>query len=197
MRTDMMKCALAVLCLGALVPEVSSAARLRYEVVKVHVIQNEEQQGRVLLDFEPLFGLDGKWISSAFLHLPLSGLVPEDDLEIQPFAVTTAWRGRNPTWTTPWEHPGGDFESSSPATSIERGRAETTLRINVSDEVRSMVSGEKPAYGLALSVPAWRGEEGFTAAQRAVLGSLEGATLVVTYTNSVPRAVVEDVEGTR
>jgi len=197
MRTVMMKCALAaVVGLALIVPQVSSAARLTYHLAEVHVILNEEQQGRILLDFEPLLGLDGKWISSAFLRLPLSGLAPEDELEIQPYAVTTAWRGRSATWTRPWQHPGGDFDASSPAISIEGGRAETSLRINVSDEIRSMVSGEKPAYGLALSVPAWRGEEGFTAAQRTVLGSLEGATLVVTYTNSVPRTVVEDI-GTR
>jgi hypothetical protein len=186
-----MKLAIFLVGLALLLPQASSAARLTYEVAEVHVILNEEQQGRVLLDFEPLLGLDGKWISSAFLQLPLSGLAPENDLEVQPFAATTSWRGRNATWTTPWEHPGGDLESSSPATSIEGGRAESTLRINVSDEIRSMVSGERPAYGLALSVPAWRGEEGFTNSERTVLGSLEGATLVVTYTNSLPRAVLE------
>jgi hypothetical protein len=193
METKMTIALLAAGLIG-MSPRESSAARLTYALAETRVILNGEQEGRILLDFEPLLGLDGKWISSAFIHLPLSGLASPEDLEIQPCAVTTSWTGRSVTWTTPWESPGGDLESSSPAITIEAGRAEDTIQVDVSDEVRSMVSGRRPAHGLALSVPLWRGEDGFSLSERTVLGSLEGATLVVTFTNSPPRAVAEGIE---
>jgi hypothetical protein len=167
-------------------------ARIIFPITDVRPIINSELESRLLLDFE-VQGLESKWISSAYLHLPIPGVASPEDLEIQPCTVSTAWRGRNATWTSPWRNPGGDLDVSSPSITLEKEQIETSVRINVTDEIRAIVRGERSAYGLALSVPEWKEEEGFTLAERSVLGSLAGASLVVTYTNAIPKAARENV----
>ncbi len=172
--------ALAVLAL----PAVASAERHTFPLAEARVIASPEAAGRILLGFESLEDLDDVIVSSAFLEVPLPQRTAEQDLEITIYGLARGWRGQSATWTTPWNRPGGDLdESYFEEVTIPAGQTTGTLRLNVTQIVDEIVTLGAPDYGFVLTAPLRRGD-GFTAGQRALLGSLSEARLVVTTANA-------------
>ncbi len=174
----------------------AEAASTAVPTSEVRVIENGSGEARVLLDFESLEELTGQWVTSAFLRLPLSETPPSSDLFIQVCSVDTDWRGGGATWTTPWEVDGGDLDVGSPYLTLEEGSVEEFVSVNVTDEVRAIVHGERVSYGLALTVPTWKGE-GFTSAERESFGSMEGASLVVSTVKTGPIEALQALQRPR
>ncbi len=171
---------LAVLAL----PAVGSAERHVYPLAEARVIQSPTAGGRILLGFESLGALDEVIVSSAFLEVPLPQVRLEQDLDLTIYGLSRGWRGQNATWTTPWNRPGGDLdESYFEEVTIPAGQTPGTLRLNVTQIVDEIVTLGAPDYGFVLTAPLRRGD-GFTAGERATLGTLAGARLVVTTANA-------------
>ncbi len=100
------------------------------------------------------------------------------------YGLARGWRGQSATWTTPWNRPGGDLdESYFEEVTIPAGQATGTLRLNVTQVVDEIVTLGAPDYGFVLTAPL-RGGDGFTVGQRALLGTLSEARLVVTTANA-------------
>lgn len=165
---------------------------VRLPVVESREIVSDEGLGRVLLDFGDLSRIESKWVVSANLFVPISGGELTEDLDIQVSGVAAEWRGRDATWNYPWRNEGGDLETTSPWVAVEKGSRETGVALDVTDEVRAMVLGEKGSFGLALSTPGWKAD-GFTDRERARFSAMSGATLVVSTVNTGPKEAVQDV----
>ncbi len=166
------------------VPASALAERHTFALAETRVIASPEAAGRILLGFESLASLDDVIVSSAFLELPLPEATLEQDLEITVYGLARGWRGQSATWTTPWNRPGGDLdESYFEEVTIPAGQTTGTVRLNVSQIVDEIVALGAPDYGFVLTAPLRRGD-GFTAGQRALLGTLSEARLVVTSANA-------------
>ncbi len=166
------------------------AAKTIHTIAESRTIENEGGEARILLDFDGLEELVGRWVVSAFLSIPLAESNLSSELQFQVCSVSTEWRGRGATWTTPGERAGGDFDAQSPYLTVEEGTSTGSVRVNVTDEVRSMIHGVHPFHGLAVTVPAWRGE-GLTSSERTLLGSWSQATLVVSTVGTGPREALQ------
>jgi hypothetical protein len=166
------------------VPAIASAERHVFALAETRAIASPEAAGRILLGFESLGRLGDVVVSSAFLELPLPERTLEQDLEITVYGLSRGWRGQAATWTTPWNRPGGDLdESYFEEVTIPAGQATRTLQLNVTQIVDEIVTLGAPDYGFLLTTPLRNGD-GFSAGQRALLGTLSETRLVVTTANA-------------
>ena len=62
--------------------------------------------GGVLGVFDGLTALEGEWVQSATLHVPLSGTWPAD-VDVMIDVPRTSWTSAA-SWTSPWAKGGGD-----------------------------------------------------------------------------------------
>ena len=172
---------LAVVAL--VLPGTARAERHVYPLAEARVIVSPDAAGRILLDFESLQGLRRVVVSSAYLEVPLPVAVLEQDLEICVYPLSRDWARQAATWTTPWSQAGGDLdESYFGEVTIPAGQRTGPLRLNVTQVVDEIVTRGAPSYGFILSAPLRRGD-GLTEGQRALLGTMAGARLVVTTAN--------------
>ena len=180
----MKRTGLAWLAVVALtLPGIAFADRHVYPLAEARVIASPEAAGRILLDFASLQELQHVVVSSAYLEVPLPDAVLEQELEICVYPLSRGWARQAATWTTPWSRAGGDLdESYFDEVTIPAGQRTGTLRLNVTQVVDEIVTRGAPSYGFILSVPLRRGD-GFTVGQRALLGTMSGARLVVTTAN--------------
>jgi hypothetical protein len=166
------------------IPETGAAERHVFPLAEARVISSPAAADRILLGFESLEGLEEVVVSSAFLELPLPSARLEQDLEICVYGLARGWRGQNATWSTPWTRAGGDLdESYFEEVTIPAGQRTGTVRLNVTQVVDEILTLGAPDHGFVLTAPLRRGE-GLTAAERAALGSLNTARLVVTTANA-------------
>ena len=180
----MKRTGLTCLVVVALVlPGTVRAERQVYPLAEARVIASPEAAGRILLDFASLQGLQHVVVSSAYLEIPLPDAVLEQDLEICAYPLSRGWARQAATWTTPWSRAGGDLdESYFDEVTMSAGRRTGTLRLNVTQVVDEIVTRGAPSYGFILSAPLRRGD-GFTEGQRALLGTMAGARLLITTAN--------------
>ncbi len=179
-----MKCSVLVALAILALPQASLAERRVFPLAEARVIASPVATGRVLLGFESVGALQDVVVSSAFLELPLPSRTLERDLEITVYGLARGWRGQGATWTTPWNRPGGDLdESYFDEVTIPAGQTTGTLRLNVTQIVDEIVALGAPDYGFVLTAPLRNGD-GLTAGQRALLGTLSEARLVVTTANA-------------
>lgn len=165
-------------------PASGLAERHVFPLAEALVIASPTASGRILLAFEPMEVLRDVVVSSAYLEVPLPQRTLEDEMEISVYGVARGWRGQNATWTTPWIRPGGDLdESYFEEVTLRAGQSPARLRMNVTQVVDEIVTLGAPDYGFVLTAPLRRGD-GFTPGQRALLGSLSEARLVVTTANA-------------
>lgn len=163
-------------------------ARLQVPLTGTDVITNEGGDARVLMTFGPLDLPAGRaiWVSTAYLDVPLSGERLTRRIEVQAYAVSTAWTRGTATWTSPWRTPGGDVEGDVPYVEMDEASDPSGIAIEVTSLVESALRTGAGEARLMLTVPAGRGE-GFSAADRAALGQLSGATLNIVYVHAGPR----------
>lgn len=164
-------------------PSITIAGSVELELTRSATISHETAGSRVLLDFGQLpESMRGELILTARLRLPVPGL--EFEGRSVPFSlhqVTTPWAGLNPTWTSPWRTSGGDFLAASTGVDVAwKGARRSSLNFDVTEMVRDIADGEAEDCGFLLTVPEHRGD-GFLAEELTALGSLEGATLRITY----------------
>lgn len=165
-------------------PSIAPAERHALALAETRVIASPEGAGRILLGFESAGSLGDVVVSSAFLEVPIPRRMLEQDLEITVYGLARTWRGQSATWTTPWSRPGGDLdESYFGEVTLAAGQMTGTLRMNVTQIVDEIVTRGAPDYGFVLTTPL-RSGDGFTAGQRALLGTLSEARLVVTTANA-------------
>lgn len=178
-----MKRCLAMLLMVLATPAIGRAERHVLPVGEVRPITSPEAAGRILLDFDSVAELGDVVVSSAYIEIPLPDVVPARDLELAVYPMARSWRGQSATWTTPWDEPGGDLdESYVEEVTLHKGTRPGSLRLNVTQAVQWVVMEGAPWRGFLLTVPLRRAE-GFTEAQRTVLGAMTGARLVVTTAN--------------
>lgn len=178
-----MKRSLAILLMVLVLPSVGQAERHVLPLGELRTITSPNAAGRILLDFDSVLDLGDVVVSSAYLEMPLPDVVLGQDLELAVYPLARGWRGQDATWTTPWDEPGGDLdETYVDEVTLHGGTRPGTVRLNVTQVVQWIVMEGTPSRGFVLTVPLRRAE-GFTEAQRAVLGAMSGARLVVTAAN--------------
>jgi len=172
--------ALASLLIGTLVVSDASALEVTLPISDISTISPGLGGARILLDHGSMGALSEELVLSAHLVLPLSGNTPVTDIDIAVAGLSRAW-GAGVAWASPWTAPGGDVDPDlvSVAT-LEAGRPARVLDVDVTDMIRAIAAGSAAANGLILK-PAGSASIGFTRAQMAVLGSLEGGEIQVTY----------------
>ena len=167
-----------------ILPAASQAERHVYPLAEARVILSPRSAGRVLLDFASMEDLQHVVVTSAFLEVPLPSAVRNEDLEVCVYALSRGWRGQEATWTAPWSRPGGDLdETYFEEVTIPAGQSAGRLRLNVTQVVEEIVTAGTSSHGFVLTVPL-RSREGFTIAERGLLGTMAGARLVVTTANA-------------
>ncbi len=192
-----MKRSVLILLVTLALPAVGAAERHVLPLAEARVIASPAAAGRVLLGFESLEALEDVIVSSAFLEVPLPQARLEQNLDITVYGLARGWRGQNATWTTPWNRPGGDLdESYFEEVTIPAGQTPGTLRLNVTQVVDEIVTLGAPDYGFVLTAPLRRGD-GFTAGERATLGTLAGARLIVTTANARAARPSREMAGAR
>jgi hypothetical protein len=170
-----------ILACGSAVPvRDAQALEATLPVTNVVTITSGMGGSRVLVDFASPAALAEELILSAHLVIPLSGNTPVSNVGVAAMALTTPW-GPGATWTSPWSAPGGDVDRTLVAGgALEAGRVATVLDLDVTDLVRAIVDGEVGANGLLLK-PADITRAGFSGAEVAVLGPLQGGDVHVVY----------------
>jgi hypothetical protein len=159
----------------------SAAERIEFPLAQVRLITSDAGAARILLDPGDISVLDGELVTSAFLRMPLPGELPDQDLDVVVYALDTAWAGQDARWNTPWSRPGGDLDATYAHTvRLGKERVATSLVIDVTLMVQEMADGVSGKHGFLLTVPRSRGD-GFTAANRQLLGSPESGKLEVTF----------------
>jgi hypothetical protein len=167
--------------IAILVPSAGLGAELVLPLSEGVVIANARGESRVLFRFDRLDALREELVTSAWVSLPLPGLVPMADVNVEIYGLATSWEGRQPTWNTPWSTPGGDIEDTdSFEVTLYEGERVRLLRLDVTHMIRGMVEGTFPENGFILTARAG-GREGFTALESAVLGGLQGGKLIIDY----------------
>ena len=158
----------------------SNSATLELTPSVVHVITSEEGESRVLMGFSGVRVVQEEWVSRASLEIGLPGATPTDGFAVEVDLLGTAWDG-TATWTSPWRVPGGDLEGREDGESALRGgRTATHLSLDVTNQIRAIVDGEVASNGMVL-MPANARDEGFSADELEILGTLGDATLVIHY----------------
>ncbi|MEZ5063888.1 MAG: DNRLRE domain-containing protein [bacterium] len=157
------------------------AAETTIPVTNTVWIENTRGDSRVVMALGPLDELSSDWVSAARLRLTLTGIISIDQIPMYIHGISTPWSG-TPTWTSPWQTPGGDVSETDvvAAEAVTPGQSTVTVDLDVTELIRSMVEGDLAPNGLLLSTGD-TGRVGFKAAERTVLGDLTGAELIVNY----------------
>ena len=173
------------LVLALLLPTATRAERHVFPAGETRSIVGPEAVARVLIGFDSVENLRDVLVISAYLEVPLPGIALAQDLDVCVYPLERPWRSTGASWTVPWNRAGGDLdETFFDETRIPAGRGTNTLRLDVTEVLRRITMRGVPSNGFLLSVPL-RDGQGFTPAQRAALGTLEGAQLVVTTANAL------------
>jgi len=92
----------------------------------------------------------------------------------------TAWKRDDVSWTRPWEHPGGDFDSLSRALFTALPGAKSPIVLNITQAVRDWQKG-RGRHGLFLKRPDWEGG-GFHGERERLRYALNSARVLFYYT---------------
>ena len=114
-------------------------------------------------------------IARILVRFDLSGIVEENDLEyaeiqFPPFLVggggdltveglrlVRDWDEETVTWESPWERPGGDYDTTRSVAFRCGPRDTLDLHLDITDVLHPLFEGE-PNYGFILKRPSWEGD---------------------------------------
>ncbi len=166
------------LCFAA--EAIDDGSGLEAPIEEVHSIVNEFGETRILLRPADLSAIDGEFVISATLEIPLAAETPEDGLAVSVYSIDREWSNAA-TWTTPWANPGGDvFEDYVVAAELAKGDAPAALHLDVSEMVRAMADGDVGKNGFIVTASPST-SDGLDSDDLQTLGMLEGAKLYVDY----------------
>jgi hypothetical protein len=179
MTTSRVTTTAAILSAAALLwPVAARAVQQTFEATDQATIEDASGESRILVLFDGLTDLDGEWIQSATLHIPLSGEIPAD-VDVMVDVPRTSWTSAA-SWNSPWTKAGGDpYDEQAVVRPAKAGRS-GTLSLDVTHLVRSMAAGETPENGF-LIWPADGARLGFSSGELSAFGSRSQAILEVTY----------------
>ncbi|MEZ5064760.1 MAG: hypothetical protein R3B81_08475 [bacterium] len=167
---------LAALGLVSLPAAPVRAEREVFPCTEQALITNGAGLGRFLFRFDGTTALRDELVTAAWLDVAC-GWVSEDVLSVRVAPLDRAWSSASVTWTSPWHDAGGDLARAFITAEDVRS---ATVRLNVTEWVRSHFAGDVEDYGLLLTVDdGARG--GFTPGERALFGDLPDASLIVEY----------------
>ncbi|MEZ5063232.1 MAG: hypothetical protein R3B81_00770 [bacterium] len=140
------------------------------------VITSGAGLGRLLFRFDGTTVLRDELVTAAWLDVSCSN-ASGDALTVRMAPLDRAWSVGSVTWTSPWHDAGGDLARAFVTT---EDVASSSVRLNVTEWVRSHLAGEVADYGLMLTVDdGARG--GLTSNERAIFGDPPVATLTIEF----------------
>jgi len=173
-----MKAMTGWVALAAALGSTAWAGEIERTASRTATITNESGESRLLVAFASLSELEGQWVTSATLTIPLGTTALARGVDVAVEAVARSW-STGATWTSPWSTAGGDIDGKlGNAVTLGAGRSRGALTADVTDIVRAMVEGEIEDHGFLLRPG---DASGFTAAQAALLEGTSDATLRVYY----------------
>lgn len=175
----MLQTLLIAMAIVTVMPPAHSAQRV-LPATDYTTITDEGGQARLLVTFGTVRDIGSEWISSATLHVPLTGRT-KGDLGVVIDVPRTSWSSGSAAWGTPWIKGGGDPYEEQGVEAILRASGKTSsLSVDVTHLVRAMQAGEVSENGF-LIYPSDPGRAGFSAADAGVLDIAKGAVLEVSY----------------
>jgi hypothetical protein len=121
-------------------------------------------------------------VTRATLTVALAGLTPSNALDVQVYALNTAWDATSATWSAPWTQAGGDVSLDHYQTvRLEAGRPAKELRFDVSSIVQTIAEGSAADNGLILTAAPYRNAGRLDSNELALFGQSPQAALTVSY----------------
>jgi hypothetical protein len=163
------------------IDESAIAGILEVPMVGSQAIANDSDLIRHLLQPGDLSQIDGEFVISATLRIPLTGVPLSKDLSLRIYAIDKEWAVGAATWSSPWSVPGGDVLRAYPANvEIPMGAPDAFIELDVSEAVRAMADREVGMNGFLMTIPEYLGD-GLTSQDAASLALLSESKLYVDY----------------
>jgi hypothetical protein len=141
--------ALFMLCLSAW------AVEINVPVTDYSILNDGKSEIRIVAHISIPNSVADSTLMFAELQFAITPQLAEDSiLWINCYAVTTPWEVGTVGWETPWQAPGGDFESDELTMYNTVNPNDSTAYFDLTDCVRSWLRDDRANYGLIFMVPA-------------------------------------------
>ena len=155
----------------------AGADTLSVSLGQIACIQNREQYGRLLVQFDLSAIPESSFVYYAEILAPCE---IADTIAVEARRVTRDWGRSNVRWDYPWRRPGGDFDTTATALHVFVPGRHRNLALNITRYVRHWIdNGHTGSYGLLFRKGMTR-EPGFVKIQR-MSGVLSRARVRVIY----------------
>lgn len=134
---------------------------------------------RVVLKFDLSNIVQNNNLDYAEIQFPSFSVVGGEAMTVQGFRLVTDWDEETVTWDSPWETPGGDYDTTDHVAFRCGPRDTFGLHLDITDVVRPLFEGN-PNYGFILKRPSWEGD-GFDVEVELVYQALLAAGRVSIY----------------
>jgi hypothetical protein len=177
----MKRIGVAIAMLAMIFASTASSEVIRISAQRTEIIQDPEGRSRILFDFGPLQSVEGEHLISAHLLIPNASGLASGEAGARVGMPATPWFDTEPSWTSPWQVPGGDWDSS-PIVGFDprEGTFATSLSLDLSELARTVVETGGTWNGLILA-PRDPSKSGFESAEMAFFESIAEAELVLRY----------------